>query len=344
MKSGRLPSANVTPGLMAGTEIINGNQIHSYSNNTQWIIVSNTIGISYLDYQPLYDAARNNFGWSGNIGNGNQRYGNHRSCLMLDPPTEDMEGYEKVIKLIGNISNSLWQREQYIEGWTRLLFHIALPNTIVDPSFDLNTANNGPHRPYLKYVGDWIRVKAMNWKGAMKWVLVDNGFASPIQLLFSSVGINTGKGGFALDTYNILTEQSGGTFGRLQYMVGNTFNAYKDAWGNGMGLFIKEDVLHMQLSIQCWGSGKSASGGYWFNPCVPPVAGDKYLQFCDSRGSNGLQWYIHGKFNESRYGYRNEVVVNDIDNGVFNWEGTMPLMMGAACYSWTIYQDAPKNY
>lgn len=263
---------------------------------------------------------------------------------MLDPPTEDMEGYEKVIKLIGNISNSLWQREQYIEGWTRLLFHIALPNTIVDPSFDLNTANNGPHRPYLKYVGDWIRVKAMNWKGAMKWVLVDNGFASPIQLLFSSVGINTGKGGFALDTYNILTEQSGGMLGRLQYMVGNTYNAYKDAWGNGMGLFIKEDVLHMQLSIQCWKSGKSASGGYWFNPCVPPVAGDKYLQFCDSRGNNGLQWYIHGRFNESRYGYRNEVVVNDIDNGVFNWEGTMPLMMGAACYSWTIYQDAPKNY
>lgn len=343
-EKGRLPSANVTPGLMAGTEIINGNQIHSYSNNTQWIIVSNTIGISYLDYQPLYDAARNKFGWSGNIGNGNQRYGNHRSCLMLDPPTEDMEGYEKVIKLIGNISNSLWQREQYIEGWTRLLFHIALPNTIVDPSSDLNTANNGPHRPYLKYVGDWIRVKAMNWKGAMKWVLVDNGFASPIQLLFSSVGINTDKGGFALDTYNILTEQSGGTFGRLQYMVGNTYNAYKDAWGNGMGLFIKEDVLHMQLSIQCWKSGKSASGGYWFNPCVPPVAGDKYLQFCDSRGSSGLQWYIHGRFNESRYGYRNEVVVNDIDNGVFNWEGTMPLMMGAACYSWTIYQDAPKNY
>lgn len=52
----------------------------------------------------------------------------------------------------------------------------------------------------------------------------------------------------------------------------------------------------------------------------------------------------HGRFNESRYGYRNEVVVNDIDDGVFNWEGTMPLMMGAACYSWTIYQDAKKNY
>ena len=343
-EKGRLPSANVTPGLMVGTEIINGNNIHSYSNNTQWIIISNTVGISYLDYQPLYDAARNNFGWTGNISNGSQRYGNHRSCLLLDPPTEDMMGYEKVIKLMGNVSNSLWAREQNPEGWTRILFHIALPNSIIDPSFDLSSVNNGPHRPYLKYVGDWIRVKAMNWKGVMKWVLVDNGFASPIQLLFSSLGMNTGKGGFGLDTFNILTEQSGGTVGRLQYMVANTYNAYKDAWGNGMGLFIKDDVLHMQLSVQCWKSGRSASGKYWFNPCVPPVAGDKYLQFCDSRGDDGLQWYIHGRFNESRYGYRNEVVVNDINDGVFNWEGTMPLMMGANCYSWTIYQNAPKNY
>lgn len=340
---GSVPAANVTPGLMAGTEIINGNNIHDYSSNTQWIRISNTVGISYLDYQPLYDAARNNFGWTGTITNGNQRYGNHRSCLLLDPPTEEMEGYEKVIKLIGNISNSLWARAQYLEGWTRLLFHIALPNSIVDPSFDLSSADNGPHRPYLKYVGDWVRVKAMNWNGSMKWVLVDNGFASPIQLLFSSLGMNTGKGGFGLDTYNILTPRSGGTVGRLQYIVGNTYNAYKDAWGNGMGLFVKDDVLHMQLSVQCWG-GPSSSGSYWFNPCIPPVAGDKYLQFCDSRGGSGLQWYIHGRFNESRYGYRNEVIINDIDNGVFNWEGTMPLMMGAGCYSWTIYQDAPKNY
>ena len=125
--------------------------------------------------------------------------------------------------------------------------------------------------------------------------------------------------------------------------MGNTYNAYKDAWGNGMGLFVKDDVLHMQLSVQCWG-GPSSSGLYWMNPCIPPIAGDKYLQFNDSRGESGLQWYIHGRFNESRYGYRNEVVINDIDNGVFNWEGTMPLMMGAGCYSWTIYQDAPKNY
>lgn len=340
---GSVPAANVTPGLMAGTEIINGNNIHDYSSNTQWIRISNTVGISYLDYQPLYDAARNNFGWTGNISNGSQRYGNHRSCLLLDPPTEDMMGYEKVIKLMGDVSNSLWAREQNLEGWTRILFHIALPNSIIDPSFDLSSVNNGPHRPYLKYVGDWIRVKAMDWKGVMKWVLVDNGFASPIQLLFSSLGMNTGKGGFGLDTFNILTPQSGGTVGRLQYIVGNTYPAYKDAWGNGMGLFVKDDVLHMQLSVQCWG-GPSASGNYWFNPCIPPVAGDKYLQFCDSRGGSGLQWYIHGRFNESRYGYRNEVVINDIDNGVFNWEGTMPLMMGAGCYSWTIYQDAPKNY
>ena len=340
---GSVPVANVTPGLMVGTEIINGNNIHSYSNNTQWIIISNTVGISYLDYQPLYDAARNNFGWTGNISNGSQRYGNHRSCLLLDPPTEDMMGYEKVIKLMGNVSNSLWAREQNLEGWTRILFHIALPNSIIDPSFDLSSVDNGPHRPYLKYVGDWIRVKAMNWKGVMKWVLVDNGFASPIQLLSSSLGMNTGKGGFGLDTSNILTPQSGGTDGRLQYIVGNTYPAYKDAWGNGMGLFVKDDVLHMQLSVQCWG-GSSSSGLYWMNPCIPPIAGDKYLQFNDSRGESGLQWYIHGRFNESRYGYRNEVVINDIDNGVFNWEGTMPLMMGAGCYSWTIYQDAPKNY
>lgn len=341
---GSVPSANVTPGLMAGFELVDGNKISGYNLNTrtQYITLDHTVGLSVLDFEPIYQAARNNFGWSGNIDNWDQMYGRHRATFNLEAPTEEMEGFEKVIKIIGN-------QNLYTEGdalprqdsWCKMLWHVALPTTITDPALTFNGIDhkgNGPHRPYLKYPGDWIRIKAMNYEGnGMTWVLIDHGFANPIQLIWNNCMMNKGNdGGLGFQTYNILKHKQGGEAGGADYQVINTYIAYKWGEGDGMGIWVKDDQLHINLSLQCWGK-KSASAEYWLNPCIPPVAGSSYLQFCDSRGGSGYNWQVVG------YPYlvggvsRNVVVVRDFDNGVFAFSGVLPLRMGAGTFDGDIY-------
>lgn len=347
--AGKQPSGNATPGMMGGTDVVGSYQC-TYSGESQYINISSTTGLTIIDHQAVFNAAVNKFGWTpyDTSQNGVSRFGRYRAVLKIADPTEDQEGYEKVIRLIGNQHSARFAHTNDSDCWMKVLWSAALGSNIVDPAVTFSGSDyweNGPHRPYIKYPGDWIRIKAINYEGnGLKWVLIDQGFSNPNILMWSNAEYNSSDRGITLGysgLYFVLPKRGGGTTDKLNYMVVNTYPAHKYAWGNGCYIGVKDDMLNICLPVQCWG-GPSASGDYVLNPVLPPVAGSYCIQFRDTRGSSGLQWYINSEMNVAEY--RNKVTVNDIDNGVFDWNGSIPLMMGAGAFDWMIYEQANKNY
>lgn len=350
---GREPSPIVGRGTMNGYDVQDGKERFDTWANNMYVPVGIETGMTLIDYVPVVNQmfsftgldAGPSLNSSGQIyypGVSGDRYiyGKYMPVLTIPAPTESMEGLEKVIKIAGDL-DSMLGANKISGGWGNerlkfLYFNLALGQSIVDIEYHLISKSNCPRRPYLKYPGDWIRLKAMRIEGNMKWVIIDYGYGGGDFVIFNSTIPHDIP--MSSTYFFILAEPYSSNLGKqdnLKYIYWNSYYTQEDSKQPTSQRMFIDTVgcnLHLSLSLVTH-KDPSASGTYWLNPAIPPVLGDNELCFTDQAGTKAFTMKLTR--NAGTGGRATNAQVWDVANGNFHCDSVIPLDMAIAS---TIYE------